>query len=163
MALEQEIKVYRFQQGYAEMLLAGLEADKASALICDGGVNPAWIIGHLGFVSNRIVSMLGGESQIDIEAWKPLFGGGSQPSTDPSAYPSWDELLSVFRQGHEDLTAAAAGATAEQLAAPNPNARMKEALPTIQDFLGFVMTAHIAMHLGQLSTWRRVQGHPPLF
>ena len=31
------------------------------------------------------------------------------------------------------------------------------------DFLSFVTTSHVALHLGQLSTWRRVQGQAPLF
>ena len=163
MAFEQEIKVYRFLAGYGEGLLEGLDADKASTLICDGGVNPAWIVGHLGCASNMVGSMMGGASRVDLDVWKPLFGGGSQPSTDTSAYPSWDELLSEFRAGHEGLVAAVSGVGDEQLAGPNPNDRMRETLPTVQDFLSFVLTGHVAMHLGQLSTWRRVQGQPPLF
>ena len=163
MALEKQIAVYRFQQGYAERLLEGLGADQASRPVCEGGVNPAWIVGHLGFVANNITAMLGGTPKIDIDAWKPLFGGGSQVSADPSAYPAWDDLLAAFRESHANLTAAVAAASAEQLAAPNPSDRMREALPTVEDFLSFVLTAHIGMHLGQLSTWRRAQGQPPLF
>lgn len=163
MALEQEIKVYKFLQGYGEGLLAGLEADRATKLICDGGVNPAWIIGHLGFVANRVATMLGGESKIDLDAWQPLFGGGSTPTADASAYPAWDELLAVWRAGEKQLSELAPKASAELLGQPNPNERMKEALPTMQDFLSFVLAGHPAMHLGQLSTWRRVQGQPPLF
>lgn len=163
MALEQEVKVLRFQHGYGEMLLEGLTEDKAYELICDGGVNPAWIIGHLGFVSNRIATMLGGDSKIDLDQWQPLFGGGSTPTADASAYPAWDELLSVWREGANQLADLALSASSELLSKPNPNERMKQALPTVQDFLSFVLTAHVAMHLGQLSTWRRVQGHPPLF
>lgn len=163
MAFEQEIKVYRFQAGYAEGLLAELDADQATTLICEGGVNPAWIIGHLGFVANAVPAMLGGTPVIDVDAWKPLFGGGSEATTDASAYPSWDELLKVFRDSHDLFTATAAGLSAEQLAGPNPNERMREALPAVQDFVSFVLTGHVAMHLGQLSTWRRIQGKPPLF
>lgn len=163
MALEQEITVYRFLQGYGEGLLDGFDADKATTLICAGGVHPAWIIGHLGFVANRVATLLGGESKIDLDAWKPLFGGGSTPTTDAAAYPAWDELLGVWRGGEKQLAELAPKATAELLAQPNPNERMKGALPSMQDFLAFVLTGHPAMHLGQLSTWRRVQGHPPLF
>ena len=163
MALEQELKVYRFQLGYGEMLLKDIPADDAFKLICDGGVNPAWIIGHLGFVANRVLAMCGGQPKVDTEAWKPLFGGGSKPTADASAYPSWDELLKVWRQGHTDVAALAPSVTADALGQPNPNERMKEALPTIEDFLSFVLTGHEAMHLGQLSTWRRIQGQPPLF
>lgn len=163
MALEQEIKVLRFQHGYGEMLLDGLTKEKAFDLVCAGGVNPAWIIGHLGFVSNLVATMIGGESKIDLDQWKPLFGGGSTPTTDASAYPTWDELLRVWRQGADQLADLTPKASGGLLGQPNPNARMKDALPTVHDFLSFVLTAHVAMHLGQLSTWRRSQGHPPLF
>ncbi|MBB6430945.1 DinB family protein [Algisphaera agarilytica] len=163
MAFEQEITVYRFQAGYAEMLLDGLDADKAFSLICDGGVSPAWIIGHLGFVSNNVASRFGGESKIDLEAWGKLFSGGSTPTADASDYPSWDELLGVYRQGHEVFIATISGIGEDVLSAENPNERMRQGLPTVEDFLSFVATGHVAMHLGQLSTWRRVQGQPPLF
>lgn len=165
MALEQEVKVYQFLLGYGEMLLADIDEADAFKLICDGGVSPAWIMGHLGFVANRILTMCGGESMIDLEACKPLFGGGSTPAgeADRATYPTWDELVSTWRAGHADVSAIAPTVSPDQLGQPNPNERMKAALPTIQDFLGFVLTGHDAMHLGQLSTWRRVQGRAPLF
>jgi hypothetical protein len=161
--LEQEVKVYQFMQGYGEMLLADIPDDGAFKLICDGGVHPAWIIGHLGFVANRVLAMCGGEAKIDTEGWKPLFGGGSTPTSDPGAYPKWNELIDIWKQGHADVVALVPAMTDESLSQPNPNDRMREALPTVGDFLSFVLTGHEAMHLGQLSTWRRVQGRPPLF
>jgi hypothetical protein len=165
MALEQEVKVYQFLLGYGEMVLADITEDDAYTLICDGGVSPAWIMGHLGFVANRILALCGGEPKIDIDAWTPLFSGGSKPAgeADKDSYPSWDELKNTWRQGHADVSAIAPTVSDEQLSQPNPNERMKEVLPTVHDFLGFVLTGHDAMHLGQLSTWRRVQGRPALF
>lgn len=161
--LEQEVKVYRFLLGYGEMVLSDIAEDDAFKLICDGGVHPAWIIGHLGFVANRVLILCGGESKIDTEGWKPLFGGGSSPTHDPGAYPKWDELKDIWRQGHADVARTVPSLTDAALAEPNPNERMREGLPTMGDFLSFVLTGHEGMHLGQLSTWRRVQGRPPLF
>ncbi|MEM6257420.1 MAG: DinB family protein [Planctomycetota bacterium] len=165
MALEQEVKIYQFLLGYGEMLLADIADDDAYKLICEGGVSPAWIIGHLGFVANRILGMCGGDSRVDTDAWQPLFGGGSKPAgdADRERYPAWDELKNTWRQGHADLAAIAPAVSAEQLSQPNPNEQIAQALPTIEDFLGFVLASHDAIHLGQLSTWRRVQGRPPLF
>lgn len=163
MALEQEIKVYQFLLGYGEMLVADIASEDAYKLICDGGVSPAWIIGHLGFVSNRILAMCGGQPKIDFDAWKPLFGGGSTPTGQQGEMPAWDELLNVWRQGHADLVELAPSVSPELLAGENPNERLKASLPSVEDFLGFVLTGHEGTHLGQLSTWRRVQGRPPLF
>ena len=161
--LEQEIKVYRFLEGYGEMVLADIAAEDAYKLICDGGVHPAWCIGHLAWVGNRVLLLCGAEAKIDTEAWRELFGGGSSPTHDPGAYPGWEELKDIWRQGHKDVAAIVPTLTDEQLSQPNPNDRMREGLPTVGDFLSFVLTGHEAMHLSQLSTWRRVQGRPPLF
>jgi hypothetical protein len=54
-------------------------------------------------------------------------------------------------------------ATPEQLAQPTANPRMKDALPTAREAVAFLLTAHLAGHLGQLSSWRRMIGLPPLF
>jgi hypothetical protein len=40
---------------------------------------------------------------------------------------------------------------------------MKDALPTAREAVAFLLTAHLADHLGQLSAWRRMIGLPPLF
>lgn len=165
MALEQEVKVYQFMLGYGEMLLADITDEDAYKLICDGGVSPAWIIGHLGFVANRVLAMCGGEAKVDLDAWGPHFGGGSTPAGDGDrgSCPDWETLKDAWRQGHADIAAIAPSVPAEQLSQPNPNERLKATLPTVQDFLSFVLAGHESMHLGQLSTWRRVQGRPPLF
>lgn len=165
MALEQEVKVYRFLLGYGESVLADIEEQDAHKLICEGGVSPAWIIGHLGFVANRILAMCGGQPKIDFDTWEPFFGVGSAPTgpADRDTYPAWDELKGIWRQGHADVSEVVLTLPVDKLNEPNPNERMKASLPTIQDFLGFVLTGHDAMHLGQLSTWRRVQGRGPLF
>lgn len=163
MALEQEIKVFHFLHGYGQSLLEGIDAEKAMQLICDGGVNPAWIIGHLALVANIGLQLSGGTPKVDIEAWKPLLGGGSTPTTDASAYPAWDELLAAWHQAHTDVAGQIAMASPEALSQPNPNERMREGLPTVGDLISFMLTSHESMHMGQLSTWRRVQGHAPLF
>ncbi|MGB0769048.1 MAG: DinB family protein [Phycisphaeraceae bacterium] len=165
MPYEQEAKVYQFLQAYGEMLLADIPDEQAFKPICEGGVSPAWIIGHLGFVAERVLAMGGGEPSIDFDANKPLFGGGSTPRgpADREIYPAWDELLAIWRNGHKKVVALLPSLTPELLSAENPNERMRGALPTVGDLFSFILTGHEAMHLGQLSTWRRVQGRPPLF
>ena len=54
-------------------------------------------------------------------------------------------------------------ATPEQLARPSTNPYTKEALPTVGDGVAFLLTGHLGVHLGQLSTWRRMIGLGPLF
>jgi hypothetical protein len=78
-------------------------------------------------------------------------------------YPSKAELLTKFDEAHDLLQRAVVAATPEQLAKPSPHPRTKDKLPTIQDLVGFLLTGHFGVHLGQLTTWRRMIGLPALF
>jgi len=164
MPLEQERKVYRFQQGYGEMLLEAFDGQDPFTLTCEGGVHPGWVFGHLAMVGHGMCKRLGAEGAgLDEDRFKSLFGLGTQALDDASRYPAFEELVASWRRAHERLDAAAASASPDVLDQPNPNARMKAVLPTLHDLASFVMTAHEAMHLGQISTWRRSRGLPPLF
>ena len=163
MAYETELKVYQFLEQYGESLLEGLDADRAMQRICSGGLHPAWIIGHLGFIAGRVTKAFGGTPRFDLDQRAKLFGGGTEPTDEAADYPAWDTLVAEWRDGHADVVAAASNITDEFLAQPNQNERMKAALPTNREMYAFVLTSHEAVHLGQLSTWRRVQGLPRLF
>ncbi|MEM7626773.1 MAG: DinB family protein [Planctomycetota bacterium] len=163
MALEQEMTMYRFLQNYGEGLLGGLDADRAFVASTEGGHHPAWILGHLALVGNQGAQLLGGTPAIDIEAWKPLFGIGSQPTARAESYPEWAELVGAWRQTREVASSSAAAIDEEKLNEPNPIERRRDTLPTLGNFVGFIFTSHEAVHLGQLSAWRRGQGLPPLF
>ena len=64
------------------------------------------------------------------------------------------ELIDTFRSLYADLTTNAPTASAEALAVPNPHERARPAFPTAGDFAAFLLTGHLAYHLGQLSMWR---------
>jgi hypothetical protein len=163
MPLEKELKVYQFLGQYGNGLLNGIDAGHAYRLTCDGGQNPAWLLGHLAFVAGRVTTMFGGESPVDLEYYGKLYGIGSKPNPDQADQPDFDQIIEAWRDGHDAVVKSSNQVTDELLAQPNTNERMKDVLPTQGDFLSFVLTGHEAMHLGQLSVWRRVQGFAPLF
>lgn len=163
MAFETELKVYQFQFFLGQKLLEGVSPETVATSTCEGGQHPAWIIGHLGYVANQVSSMFGGTPGIDMGAWKAQFDMGTDLSQSPSDYPAWDELVGVWEKGHADVTQLAPSASDEFLAQPTPYESMRPALPTMREFVGFVLTGHEAWHLGQLSAWRRTNGLPRLF
>ena len=85
---------------------------------------------------------------------------GSDPAQPPSPQPTKEELLEAVASGHARLNAAMAKATEEQMAAANPFDFLAKAMPTVGHLLANLTTAHPAMHLGQLSAWRRLHGLP---
>jgi len=94
---------------------------------------------------------------------KKTLGLGSTPSTNRADYPSKEKLLQLLNETHERLYQLIAAADESQLDAPTPFPRLAAGLPTIREALTFILVGHVGVHLGQLSTWRRMIGLPPLF
>lgn len=148
--------------GLAEQLTADIsDADLAAQPIA-GTNHPAWILGHLAFAADGLIGLLGGEKQTDA-AWTTKYGRDSKISGERADYASRDELLRVFRETHGRARELASTADPERMKRANPNARMRDRLPTIGEMCAFLLTGHLGFHLGQLSAWRRMRGMPPLF
>jgi hypothetical protein len=160
--LASAIQVNLFLMQYCRSLLADI-ADERMAEQPVAGVNhPAWILGHLALTADGTLEKLGGQKTLPAE-WTTLFKAGSKPSASRGDYPSRDGLLRAVEESYLHLRQLAATATPEQLSLPTTNRRAKEALSTWKEVVAFVLTGHMGGHLGQLSSWRRMIGLPPMF
>lgn len=127
-----------------------------------GGNHPLWVLGHLTHSESQLldVFLLGRENRFPELA--PLFGMTSQPTSDPSAYPTMDELL----EKNEVIRAA----VIEHLAALGDDDldQRSHAPEEYADFFGTVgavfaaMSNHYGFHTGQVADARRAAGRPPL-
>jgi uncharacterized damage-inducible protein DinB len=131
--------------------------------------HPAWTIGHLVTGSDILAEDLGLERDLP-EGWRELFerrgpGDPRLPDPDRDAYPPMGALLAELERQHsrverawrERLAAAEAGDAG--LSTPT-TWRFDDVLPTLGDAVLFLAVSHEAMHLGQLSAWRRARGLP---
>jgi len=160
--LDNAIQVNLFLMQYCRTLLADIPEERMAEQPVAGVNHPAWILGHLAWTADGALAMLGAQKLLP-EEWKPLFASGSKPSASRAAYPSKDELLRAVEEGYLQARRKAASASAEQLSPPTTSPRAKEILPTFREMVAFVLTGHMGVHLGQLSSWRRMIGLPPLF
>ncbi len=112
-----------------------------------------WLLGHM-IVTGDLARRLCGLAPVAPKDWRVLFSPGTMPSLDAKTYPPMREMIDTFRSLYRDLIANAPGAAPEVLAAPNSYERARPAFPTAGDFATFLMTGHLAYHLGQLSMWR---------
>jgi hypothetical protein len=160
--LDSDIKVNSFLTQYCRTLMADIPDERMAEQPVPGVNHPAWILGHLALTADFAAGMLGADKVFPAQ-WGPLFRPGSKPEGTRSSYPSKAELLTALEQGFERLRQKAAAATPEQLSQPTTNPRIKDALPTAKEFAAFLLTGHMGGHLGQLSSWRRMIGMPPLF
>jgi hypothetical protein len=160
--IESAIKVNLLLVGYGRRLLADISDERMTEQPLPGVNHPAWILGHLAFSTDIALAALGAPKVLPAE-WTPLYGPGSSPSASRTAYSSKDELVQTFEQGFDRVRQQAASAIQAQLAQASTHPRMTDALPTVQDGVAFLLTGHLGVHLGQLSTWRRMIGLPHLF
>lgn len=159
---ERERVQYADLLGYARQLLADVADEEFAEQPHPGMNHPAWLLGHMATAADYVLPMLGAKG-VCPDGWGAVFYPGTVPDPTRAAYPSKGELLGAYEAGHAALdaaAAAAAAATPDVAARPNPIDAMRTRFPTLGDLVAYVMTAHEAGHLGQLSVWRRVMGKP---
>jgi hypothetical protein len=123
--------------------------------------HPAWIIGHIIYRCQAI----GGE--IGIAAWLPddwgsKFGTGSVPLDKPDSYPVKKMLLQALDDGQQRLETALSTALESDMDKPLPDVSYREIFPTVGHAVMHILTAHSAVHVGQLTVWRRASNLGPL-
>ena len=120
-----------------------------------------WVTGHLASADNFFISMLDASKVAEKEGYGTLFGMGSKPVADPSAYPSVDEVLAYRKERREVLLSIVDGLSDEDMATPTP-----EGTPEMFGTYGRVLSMaawHEGVHAGQVSIARRALGNEPLF
>jgi hypothetical protein len=65
------------------------------------GNHPHWVVGHLACSNTSLLTTMDGRPN-PLEAWEPLFLGGSVPRPDGRDYPDYGEVLDRFNQSHRD-------------------------------------------------------------
>jgi hypothetical protein len=151
------LAAFRFTLGYAEKLAADLSNEELATLPHPGMNHAAWILGHVA-IGSDFVAILLGQPMITDQAWMAKFGPGSTPVSDRAEYPSKNELLATMRSTHARAIELLSQATTDQLNAPNGTPFFPTEFPTVGALITHLMTTHAALHLGQLSAWRRVLG-----
>jgi hypothetical protein len=112
-----------------------------------------WLLGHM-IVTGDYARRLCGLPPLAPKAWRPLFSPGTAPSLDAGTYPPMRELIDTFRSVYGDLIANGPTASPEALESTNPYEHARQTFPTAGDFAAYLLTGHLAYHLGQLSMWR---------
>jgi len=159
---EVENRINCFLLQYCRLLVADIPDDRMAEQPVPGVNHPAWILGHLAYSANAGLALLG-TTKIFPTEWEPLFAPASKVTASRSNYPSKEELIEAIDKGFALLRETASNADDEHLSQPTTNPRMKDGLPEARDRVAFLLTGHLGVHLGQLSSWRRMIGLPPMF
>lgn len=155
--LDLEIKLFRMASRMLLKMVDEIPGEDFQRLPAGGGNSPNWILGHLTVASLMGVATLGGRPG-GLKQMLPTYGPGSTPTEDAESLSSKEELIAAFNESADQFVALAESATADQLNALRESPILREELPTNGDIVGHLLTTHIALHIGQLSAWRRGRG-----
>jgi hypothetical protein len=125
-----------------------------------GAKTAGWLVGHLA-VTGDFARHLCGSPPLCPREWRSAFNPGSRPSHDPADYPPMAVLCETASSIYAELPTLASTADAARLSMPNPYESARAAFPTAGDFVAYLMSSHLAYHLGQLTAWyAAAQFHP---
>ncbi|MFO0893534.1 MAG: DinB family protein [Phycisphaerales bacterium] len=150
--------------GYADALVKDVPPEQFAHSPMKNLNHAAFNLGHLTIYAERLLELVGRKDLArPDENLTNLFKAG-QPCVDRDPrYPSKDELVGRFQERWGVVLEVLPTISDEVMARPNPaEGRMREMLPTIGAVVAFMCGSHLMMHLGQISSWRRVIGLGPV-
>ena len=122
-----------------------------------GAKTAGWLVGHLA-VTGDFARRLCGARPLCPREWRDAFNPGSHPSSDVADSPPMDTLRETFVNVYSDLCVIAPNADPSLLSIPNPYEPARSDFATAGDFVAYLMSSHLAYHLGQLVGWRAAAG-----
>lgn len=145
--------------GYAAKLLESIPAEQFAVMPKSDLNSPAFCIGHLALYAPWVSELVGHPQANALPAtYEPLFKNGAPCVATAGHYPSKDELVNYFTTGWTTVALLLPTVDDAHFAKANPVAQLSERVPTLGALVAFMCLAHNAMHLGQVSAWRRVMG-----
>lgn len=153
------VAVLDFARSNTLSFLADVPEDKWCHQAIAGANHALWVVGHLAVVDDYFISSFGGQDSRLPEAWGELFGMGSTPSSDASAYPRPAEIRDALGSRRADLIAWFESLSDDKLVAPLSGDWEKFAPNTVG--LAFSIAWHEGLHAGQLTVVRKSLGLAP--
>ena len=154
--------------GYAGRLLRDVPPERFARLAAPGGVtvesnHPAFIYGHLSLYAPAMLLQIGHPAPAIPAHFEDVFSQNAACRDDPDGdlYPAMEIVLDFFQEGYRMVIGGLRSTPEDVFQHPNPAAeRMRAMFPTIGSAQAFYCGGHMMMHLGQMSSWRRMEGMP---
>lgn len=157
------ITLNEFNRSYLKRLTTDIQESEMDLPAGTGCHSPRWILAHLAVVADYGFRQLGLPFECPI-AWHRAYGPTSQAGTHPECAPGGPELLDKIEDLYSKLCTELQKADPALLSKPHAVELLKGTpLLTCGDIIAHLLTTHFAVHLGQLSVWRRLTNRPPLF
>lgn len=149
---------YRWSIDSYQRLTADIPDERMAEQPVEGINHPAWLIGHVLPYNGVIAALLRGESFEN--PWNAPCGKSSSPTTDRSAYSGKESLIRELVAGYERAAEVITQAPREAWTSTFDHPEWGKQFDSVAPAVTFLTTTHLALHLGQLSAWRRAAGLP---
>jgi hypothetical protein len=153
------VRSFAMNLDHARNLLDGIDEEQMISQPIDGMNPPAWIIGHLVYSFQEIGAEMGLARWLPDD-WAERFGTGAELPSTLEEVPSRTELLSALDDGEKRLTDKLSQMSEAEFNQSLPDERHRHIFPTVASAVMHILTVHAAVHVGQLSAWRRAMGFP---
>lgn len=150
-------------KGWTLTLITDMKDSPFTLPTPNGGNHPLWLLGHIVHSESNLFDVFVQGQSNRFPELQNLFEMGSTPSTDPTIYPSMDDLLEKFESIRADVLAHLDTLTDSDL--DNPSHAPEEfgqGFSTVGGCFS-AMIIHPSFHAGQVADARRAAGRPYLF
>ena len=156
-AIATAIASYHFNERVLDKVLPSITPEDALRRPSNHSNHALWILGHVLYCRNSVIKLLGLPPALS-QPWLPLFNRGSKIQQDPSAYPSWNELLEIRRELTPQLHKALSEAPEDLLETSAPANGAPSFDGKISGVISF-FASHETYHGGQLGYLAKWLGH----
>jgi uncharacterized damage-inducible protein DinB len=155
---EGDIELFRGQARATEHVvrlnLADITHQESLSQPPPAGNSLNWVLGHLLFVYQKLLPLLGQEPVIGAAALDP-YRRGSPPLSDYSEAVPWPDLLAAWHEAAGRIDAGLASLSLEKLDSPEASFPFNNPEETVRSLLTVVFF-HQAYHAGQTGILRRL-------
>jgi hypothetical protein len=155
----------RFNHMMLTRVIDGVPDAALDRPIVPGGNTPRWVLAHLAVGLDLALLSIGVPTKLP-KAWLAQFGPGSSGGFGDIALPTREALLAMIADGVHAVDEALASPSSETLARfERPHKApllFGTGLETIGHATAHLCTTHFALHIGQLTLVRRLEGLPPV-
>ncbi len=153
--------ISRHQEKMLPTLLDGISDAQLAAQPIAGMNHPAWILGHLLAVEQKIAKeVLHRPINLTLDpSWMEIYAMGTLPKSDRTIYKDKGFYLAGLAETATAIANYINQTPEAEMDAPNPDPHLATVFPTIATLVA-VVPVHRAYHSGQIATWRKAMGLP---
>lgn len=156
--LKSAVSLLAFTRSMSNMMLSDFPADKATYQPSPTDNHAVWVLGHIAATDWWVASVLDIPGVNVPESYGKLFGGGSKPTSDAKAYPSFAEARQVFEASRAAVLKWYESASPAELKT-DLSAKTNGFTSDPVDCL-FKLSWHEGWHFGQFASVRKALGLP---